>query len=140
MPKSYSADLRRRVIETVESGASRHEAAELFEIDVSSAVRWLQCWRESGRCAPKPRGGSTSPLEPHAEQILALVAEQPDLTLDETVAQLRKRRIRTSKSAVGRFFERHDMTFKKKESAGGRTGPRRRRSRTPPLDPRASHA
>src|SRR5262249_12550751 len=28
-----------------------------------------------------------------AAQILALIAEQPDLTLDETVAQLRKRRI-----------------------------------------------
>src|SRR5260370_25084873 len=80
MPKSYSADLRRRVIEAVETGASRREAAESFGIDASSAVRWLQCWNETGRCAPKPRGGSVSPLERHAEQILALVAEQSDLT------------------------------------------------------------
>ena len=28
MPKSYSGDLRERVIEAVEMGASRHEAAE----------------------------------------------------------------------------------------------------------------
>jgi transposase-like protein len=79
MPKSYSADLRRRVIEAVETGASRREAAESFDVDASSAVRWLQCWNETGRCAPKPRGGSVSPLERHAEQILALVAEQSDL-------------------------------------------------------------
>ena len=106
MPKSYSADLRKRVIEAVEIGASRREAAESFDIDASSAVRWLQCWNETRRCAPKPRGGSVSPLERHVEQILALVTEQADLTLEETVAELRKRRIRTSKSAVARFFQR----------------------------------
>jgi transposase len=114
MSKSYSADLRKRVIEAVEAGASRREAAESFGIDASSAVRWLQCWNETGRCAPKPRGGSVSPLEQRAEQILALVTQQPDLTLEETIAELLKRRIRTSKSAVSRFFQRHGITFKKK--------------------------
>jgi len=140
MPKSYSADLRKRVIEAVETGASRREAAESFDIDASSAVRWLQCWNETGCCAPKPRGGSVSPLERHAVPILALIAGQADLTLEETVAELRKRRIRTSKSAVARFFQRHDITFKKKESAGGRTASRRRGSGASALDPRARHA
>ncbi len=140
MPKSYSADLRRRVIEAVETGASRREAAESFGIDASSAVRWLQCWNETGRCAPKARGGSVSPLERHAKQILALVAEQSDLTLEETIAELRKRRIRTSKSAMSRFFQRHEITFKKKESAGGGTASRRRGPGAPALDPRARHA
>src|SRR5262245_62655653 len=80
MPKPYSVDLRKRVIEAVETGASRREAAAQFEIDPSSAVRWLQCWTETGRCVAKPCGGSTSPLEQHVERIRALVAEQPDLT------------------------------------------------------------
>ena len=140
MPKSYSADLRKRVIEAVETGASRREAAESFGIDASSAVRWLQRWMESGSCAPKPRGGSVSPLEQHAKQILALVGQQPDLTLEETIAELLKRRIRTSKSALSRFFQRHNITFKKKESASGRTAPRRRGAGTPTLDPRARYA
>src|SRR5487761_887278 len=112
MPTAYSADLRRRVIEEVETGASRREAAEHFAIDPSSAVRWLQCWNETGRCAPKPRGGSTSPLEQHSEKVMALVGERPDLTLAEIVAELLKLRIRTSKSAVSRFFQRHEITFK----------------------------
>lgn len=140
MPKSYSADLRKRVIEAVETGASRHEAAEEFDISASSAVKWLQRWNETGSCAPKPRGGSISPLEHHAEQILALVAEQPDLTLDEIVTELRKRRIRTSDSAVSRFFQRHDITFKKKEFAGGGTAARGRGPGAAALDPRARHA
>ena len=55
MPKSYSSDLRERVIEAVEMGASRHEAAERFDVSVSSAVKWLQRWRESRSAAPKPR-------------------------------------------------------------------------------------
>jgi len=54
MPMSYSADLRKRVIEAVEAGASRREAAESFDIDASSAARWRQRWMESGSCAPKP--------------------------------------------------------------------------------------
>ena len=118
MPKSYSGDLRERVIEAVEAGASRREAGELFEISASSSVRWLQRWHESGSAEPKPRGGSVSPLEEFAAQILALIAEQPDLTLVETVAELRKRRIRTSRSALWRFLERHDISFKKKPARG----------------------
>jgi len=43
-----------------------------------------------------------------------LITARPDLTLKEMVGELLKRRIRTSKSAVQRFLERHDMTFKKK--------------------------
>ena len=99
MPKAYSGDLRERVIEAVETGASRREAAERFEVSVSSAVKWLQRWRERKSAAPKPRGGSISPLEEFATEILALVAERPDLTLVETVAALRKRRIKTSRSS-----------------------------------------
>src|SRR5712691_7324616 len=128
MPKSYSADLRARVIEAVEMGASRHEAADRFEVSVSSAVKWLQRWRESRSAAPKPRGGSISPLEKRGAQVLAVIAEQPDLTLMEAVGELRKRHIRTSRSALSRFFGRHAITLKKKPASRGtgasRCGPR----------------
>jgi transposase len=46
MPKAYSCDLRERVITAVETGASRREAAERFEVSVASAVKWLQRWCE----------------------------------------------------------------------------------------------
>src|SRR5712692_9577465 len=139
MPKSYSADLRERVIEAVESGASRHEAAERFEVSVSSAVKWLQRWHESRSAAPKLRGGSVSPLEEFAERILDLIAEQPDLTLVETVAELRNRRIRTSRSSLWRFLNRHNITVKKKP-ASCRTAASRCGASTPTLDTRARYA
>ena len=113
MPKSLSGDLRERVIEAVQAGASRREAAERFEISASAAVKWLQRWRDHGVRVAKPRGDSRSILEDHAERILALVDEQPDRTLDELVAAMRKRRIPGSRSALWRFLDRHDITFKK---------------------------
>jgi transposase len=139
MPKSYSQDLRERVIEAVELGASRHEAADRFEVSVSSAVKWLQRWRNSKSAAPKPRGGSVSPLEASAKEILTMVAAQPDLTLKETVGELRKRRIRTSLSALSRFYGRHGVTFKKKP-AGRRATASRRGPRAAALDPGARYA
>jgi transposase len=136
MPKSYSGDLRERVIEAVATGASRREAANRFEVSPSTAVKWLQRWRDKKSAAPRPRGGSVSPLEELAERILALVAQRPDLTLLETVAELRKRRIRTSRSALSRFFYRHDITVKKKPAGRGATSTRCG-SGAPTLDPRA---
>jgi hypothetical protein len=51
----------------------------------------------------EPSGGSTSPLEEQAEWLLALVAGQPDLTLKEILAAMRKQRIPGSRTAVWRF-------------------------------------
>ena len=139
MPKAYSCDLRERVIEAVETGASRREAAERFEVSVASAVKWLQRWREEKSAAPKSRGGSISPLEEFAAEVLAFITEQPDLTLVETVTELRKRRIKTSRSAVWRFLDRHDITLKKKP-ASCRTATSRCGASAPTLDTRARHA
>ena len=60
MPKAYSADMRERVIAEVEGGASRREAAEEFEVSASTAIIWVKCFRETGRCAAKPRGEAIS--------------------------------------------------------------------------------
>ena len=113
MPKPYSVDLRARVIEDVETGFSRREAAERYGISPSVVVIWVQRFEETGSVAAKPSGGSTSPLEQHAEFLLDLIVDQPDLTLDEIVAAMRKRRIAGSRSAVWRFFARRNISFKK---------------------------
>jgi transposase len=80
MPAAYSADIRGRVIASVESGSSRREAAEEFDVSASSAIKWVAAYRTTGSCAAKPRGGSTSPLEKYANFLLTLIEGQPDLT------------------------------------------------------------
>ena len=115
MPKPCSLDLRMRVLREVEAGASRREAAECVEVSASSAIKWMQRLNQTGSIAAKPSGGSISPLEAHAAVLLGLIAEQADLTLDEIVAVMRKRRIAGSRSAVWRFFN-GTMSASKKPS------------------------
>src|SRR6266853_629599 len=119
MPKPYSNDLRARVIGAVNEGASRRETAERFEVGISTVVVWAQLWKETGSVTANPSGGSTSPLEEHAESLLDIIAKQPDLTLDEVVVTMRKRGIEVKRTAVWRFFKRHKITYKKKACGDG---------------------
>ena len=116
----YPGELRIRVIHFVEAGGSRREAAEQFQVSASSAIRWMHRFCEDGVCEPMPRGGSISPLEKYSQQILALIGEQRDLTLNEIVSVLHKRCIPGSRSALSRFFARHGITFKKSLRAAER--------------------
>jgi len=139
MPKPYSRDLRERVVRAVEAGASRHEAAAAFEVSPSSAIRWVARWRQTGSLAAKPMGGKRSPLDMHKEWLLELIAEEPDLTLEEIRSRLRVRGIAVSASSIWRFFDRHNITFKKKP-ARRRTGSRRRSQGTHKMETRAAAA
>jgi transposase len=76
-------------------------------------VRWQQAWRETGTFEAQSCGGSCWPLDDYAEEILALVKEQDDRTLDEIVAAMRKYRIPGSRTALFRFLERRGITHKK---------------------------
>jgi transposase len=125
MPKPYSQDLRERVVGAVEAGASCHEAAAAFEVSVSSAIRWVARWRQTGSVAAKPMGGKDSPLDADKSWLLELIAAEPDLTLEEIRTRLRQHGISVSASSVWRFCERHKITFKKKP-ARSRAGARGR--------------
>jgi len=100
MPMACSRNLRVRVIEMVQAGASRREAAEVFSLAGSTAVKWLQRWEKGGSAEAKPRGGSVSPLEVHATLILEVVQAQPDATFVEMLVVLKKRGLRTSRSVL----------------------------------------
>src|SRR5256884_7159226 len=106
MPKPYSDDLRERVIEAVVAGASRREAAESFSLSASSAVRWLQRWRDSGSTRAKLSGGGTSPFGGEGGRLLGLVAQQPGLTFGEIVAGVRKQSNSGRRTPGWRFFQR----------------------------------
>jgi transposase len=57
----YPGELRVRVIRFVEGGASRREAADQFDVSVSSAIRWLQRFDDDGTSEPMPQIGLTIP-------------------------------------------------------------------------------
>jgi transposase len=89
MPRPLSLDLRERIVEAVEAGSSRREAAEQFAVSVSCAIKLVQRWERTGSVAPAAMGGRKAfALAAHETRVRALLAAQPDVTLDELRAQL----------------------------------------------------
>ena len=68
-----------------------------------------------GEIAPKPAGGDRSPpaIEAHAETILEICREHPQIFLRELRDRLAQQGVRTSTSGLWRFFGRHGITRKK---------------------------
>ncbi len=122
MPKPYSQDLRDRVIGAVEGGLAARAAGRVFGVSESVAIKWVDRWRRTGSVAAKQMGGyKRSPLDDHVDVVLGVLAEQPDLTVEEIRAALRGRGISTGHGSVRRFFKRHRISFKKNR-VGQRAG------------------
>jgi transposase len=115
MAKGYSNDLRVRAVALVEEGESRREAARILGRGAATPNRRNERWATTGSVAASPgTGHSRSPLEAHRQWLLDLVAAEPDLTLEEIRARLKsEKRLKTGTTSVWRFYERHDITFKK---------------------------
>ena len=115
MVKSLSDDLRIRVVEAVDGGSSRRQAASRCGVSVSSAIRWVRRWRDRGEVRARPQGGDrrSGRIEAQAGFILAAVEERPDVTLAELQALLLERGVSVGIASLWRFFERREISFKK---------------------------
>jgi len=124
MTRALSDDLRKRVIAAVDGGMSRRGAAERFGVGVSTAIKWVRRWRETGRWTTKRSGGDVRShrIDAFRDEILALVETTPDITLAEIADHLhRSHGIQLALSTVFRFFRRHGVSYKKRR----RTQPNR---------------
>ncbi len=127
MARPISDDLRAHVVDTVESGATIPEAAEQAGVSIRSVVRFLKLHRETGSVSPAQFGGYKDfALAEHEDLVRKLLAEQPDITLEELGVRLAKEGIAVGKSSISRFLHHLKLTFKKK-SASSRAGPTGRR-------------
>jgi transposase-like protein len=55
---AYSEDLRKKIVEAVERGMPKIEAARTFGVGISSVKRYVATYRERRSLAPKKRPGS----------------------------------------------------------------------------------
>ncbi len=126
MAKSLSIDLRERLVSAVECGMTRRSAAKRFGVAASTAIKWVDQWRRTGNVTPRPRGGDrrSERIEAHAEEILRLIAETPDITLEELAGHLHEAHgLKVDPSTVWRLLDRHGMTFKKNRARQRATAP-----------------
>ncbi len=122
---AVSDDLRERVVEAVVlGGLSRNQAAAHFKVSVASAVRLVKRFTTTGEISPAPSGGDrrSGRIEAHRDYLLGLIRRKPDVTLLE----IQERLIancgeRFAVSVLGRFFDRHEITFKKNGACRGAT-------------------
>jgi transposase len=120
MVKPYSVDLRERVVGRVEGGHSVREVAEMFEVSVSSVVKWSQRKRQTGSVAAKPMGSRQArSLSGQRDWMLARIVEKPDITLRELVAERRTQSLETSYGSVWRLLKDEGISFKKKPARLG---------------------
>ena len=115
--KTYSLDLRQRIVDAVDSGIGTYQGiAELFGVHESFIYKLLRQRRELGHIAPLPHGGGAHrKLDDKALDFLTdLVKQVPDLTLEELRQQCRKlAKIKVSVSTIWYGLEKRNVTLKK---------------------------
>ncbi len=117
MARAYSLDLRERVAGAVTGGKSCHEAAKLFAVSPSSAIKWSRRQRQTGSAAAKPQGGRRPRLlEGLRGWLLARMAEKPDLTVQALLDELHERGTIVCLDTLWRFLRREGLSFKKNRS------------------------
>jgi transposase len=113
-------DLRRRIVAAYEQATTTfREIAERFSVGEASVNRLVNRFRREGTVEPKPHGGGSPSLlgEQEHAQIAALVADKPDRTIAELVAELRRRHGRTvSPATMSRAIAKLGLTRKKRHS------------------------
>jgi transposase len=63
MTKSYSNDLRKKVVEYLDEGNSYDKTSILFKISVSALGRWYRRYKKEGNYIAKKRGGSKRKID-----------------------------------------------------------------------------
>jgi transposase len=95
--KSYSEDLRKKIVAAVERGMSKSETARLFGVSLSSIKRYVGMASSGESLAPKKRPGRTPKVDQSTKRLLDEdMKERPAATIAE--------RIRFLESVTGKRF------------------------------------
>ena len=112
MAKTYSQDLRDRVLAAYDRGMTTRQIAQTFAVSVAWARRVRQRRRETGRTTALMRGGATI-VKIDMQRLAELVQEQPDATMLELRDRLG---VQCTESAICLALKRLGLTFKKRRS------------------------
>ncbi len=113
--KAYSEDLRTKIVQAVERGMSKTQAARTFGVSRSSVKRYAAAASAGRALTPKKHPGSKPKLDEKARKLLeADVEKRPALTLRERCRFVERiAGVSVSESTLSRLLRR--MGFSPKE-------------------------
>lgn len=115
--KPYTLDLRRKILDAYDhKRGSQRALAALFGVSRAFLEQLLRRRRTTGEIAPRPHAGGRQPRCDAAALALVrqLVRDQPDVTLAELCAQLRRQGgLRLSVATMCRVLQRLRLPRKK---------------------------
>jgi len=107
MTKSYSEDLRKKVVEYLSEGNSYVKASKLFKISVSALGRWNRKYKLEGNCIAKKRGGSKRKID--IEALQEYVRNNENMTLKEASGEFK-----VSIFTISSWLKKLGYSYKKK--------------------------
>ena len=122
MGRSYSIDLRQRVVARVAGGQSRRGAAQDLSVSPSFSVKLVARYARTGSLEPAPQGrpAGTGKLDPYRAFLIGRVTEKPDITMPELAAELAARHgVEVDPASLSRFLRKAGLSYKK-NAAGQR--------------------
>jgi len=81
MPRSYSQDFRKKVIDYVNKGNSCHSASIKFEISSNSVMNWYKRYKSEGNYLSRKVGGKKGRVS--AQEVATYVNNNPNFILSE---------------------------------------------------------
>jgi transposase len=112
---AYSEDLRKKIVEVLNRGTAKSEAARSFGVSLSSVKRYARMAQEGKPLAPKKRPGSRPKMDESARKLLESDMEKrPAATLPQRCEYLQKvAGLKVSDSTVSRMLKRMGWSRKK---------------------------
>jgi transposase len=113
--KSYSEDLRHKIVAAVECGMPKTQAARLFDVSLSSVKRYSRMARQGDSLAPKRRAGRAPKVDEKVKKLLNEdMKERPAATITERISFLQSiTGERLSYSTIWRLLKRLGWSRKK---------------------------
>lgn len=108
MPKSYSVDLRERVLQYLEKNKNREAASRLFQVGIATIYRWLALKKEKGNVEPLSRPYAYKKIddqklidyiEKNPDHFLSEIAKHFNLTVQAVFYALKRLKITRKKSS-----------------------------------------
>lgn len=116
MTQPLSTDLRARVVAAVErDGLSRRQAAARFDVGVSTVIKWVRRFRETGSVAPGKIGGyRPRKIIGSDRDWLVQRCREKDSTLRGLVIELGERGLKVDYRTMWTFVHDQKLSHKKR--------------------------